>query len=206
MKIITISREFGSGGRELGKRLAEILGFDYYDREIITAITQKSGLNAEYVENTLEHHGWQDIPITFHSTLSTPAYTQSGKVQLLLEQKQVIEEIAALGKDCVIVGRNSDILLKKYHPFNLFVCSTQEAKIRRCMERTPDGESLTGKELLKQMKRIDRARAQTRELVSGSSWGKRDDFHLTVNTAGWNMKELAPAIAEFAESWFRRKL
>ena len=56
MKIITISREFGSGGRELGKRLADILGFDYYDREIITAIADKKGLNPDYVERILENH------------------------------------------------------------------------------------------------------------------------------------------------------
>ena len=51
MKIITISREFGSGGRELAKRLADILGFDYYDSEIISAVAQKSGLDVHYVEN-----------------------------------------------------------------------------------------------------------------------------------------------------------
>ena len=52
MKIITISREFGSGGREVGKRLADALGFQYYDREIITAVAQKSSLDEEYVEKT----------------------------------------------------------------------------------------------------------------------------------------------------------
>jgi len=55
MKIITISREFGSGGRELGKRMADILGFDYYDREIISAIAENKGLNESYVESVLEN-------------------------------------------------------------------------------------------------------------------------------------------------------
>ena len=55
MRIITISREFGSGGRELGKRLADILDFDYYDREIITAIAEKKGLDPNYVERILEN-------------------------------------------------------------------------------------------------------------------------------------------------------
>ena len=58
MKIITISREFGSGGRELGKRLADLLGFDYYDREIITSIARDTGLDEKYVANILERHGW----------------------------------------------------------------------------------------------------------------------------------------------------
>ena len=60
MKIITISREFGSGGRELGKRLADELGFDYYDREIITAIASARGMDEGYVEKALENHAWQD--------------------------------------------------------------------------------------------------------------------------------------------------
>ncbi len=54
MKIITISREFGSGGRELGKRLADVLGFDYYDSEILSAVAKNSGFDANYIENTLD--------------------------------------------------------------------------------------------------------------------------------------------------------
>ena len=65
MKIITISREFGSGGREVGKRLADALGFQYYDREIITAVAQKSSFDEEYVEKTLE----RGIPRTFSISL-----------------------------------------------------------------------------------------------------------------------------------------
>ena len=63
MKIITISREFGSGGRELGKRLAEHLGFDYYDSEIIFSVAKNRGLDEKYTEKLLEEHGWKNIPI-----------------------------------------------------------------------------------------------------------------------------------------------
>jgi len=159
MKIITISREFGSGGRELGKRLADITGFDYYDSEIISAVAQKSGLDKNYVENTLNNHGWQNYPITYRSTLGSAGYMQSSKVHLLLEQKKVIEEIAALGKDCIIVGRNADIILQEYRPFNIFVCAQKEAKVKRCIERAPDGENLTEKELVRKMKQIDKVRS-----------------------------------------------
>lgn len=65
MKIITISREFGSGGRELGKRLADELGFDYYDREIIESIAKGQGLDEGYVEKALEDHAWRRGPLTF---------------------------------------------------------------------------------------------------------------------------------------------
>lgn len=65
MRTITISREFGSGGRKLGKRLAELLKIDYYDREIITAIAGQSGLDEGYVEMALKKRDWQAIPLTF---------------------------------------------------------------------------------------------------------------------------------------------
>ena len=63
-RIITISREFGSGGRELGKRLSDILGFDYYDREIIAAIAEAKGLDENYVEKALESGISQRVPVT----------------------------------------------------------------------------------------------------------------------------------------------
>ena len=110
MRIITISREFGSGGRELGKRLADILNCDYYDSEIISAVAKNSGLDEKYVENQLHNHGWQNFPITFRSTLGMNTYVNYGNGELLLEQKKVIQDIAKLNKDCVIVGRNADTL------------------------------------------------------------------------------------------------
>ena len=129
MKIITISREFGSGGRELGKRLADILGCDYYDSEIIYSVAQKSGYDKHYVENMLDNHGWQKFPVTFGGTISSYPYLQSIGVELLLEQKKVIEDIAALGKDCVIVGRNADVLLSEYNPFSIFVCAETDSSM-----------------------------------------------------------------------------
>ena len=204
MKIITISREFGSGGRELGKRLADSLGFDYYDSEIISAVAKNSGLNARYVETQLDHHGWQKFPVTFRGTLNSSAYMQASKVQLLLEQKKVIEEIAALGKDCVIVGRNADVLLHAYNPFKIFVCAETEAKLRRCQERASEGENLTEKEMLRKMKEIDKLRSQTREILSGSEWGNPASYHLTVNTSDWVIKGLVPAVADFAMTWFSK--
>lgn len=205
MRIITISREFGSGGRELGKRLADLTGYDYYDSEIISAVAKKSGFDENYVKHTLANHGWRNHPITFRGTLGSSAYLQSSKINLLLDQKKVIEEIAALGKDCIIVGRNADLILKDYHPFNLFVCADINAKIKRCTERAPEGEHLTQKELIRKMKEIDKTRARTRELMAGSAWGQRDVYHLTINTTDWNIKELVPGVVAFASSWFGRE-
>lgn len=204
MRIITISREFGSGGRELGKRLADIMGFDYYDSEIITAVAKSCGLDAEYVEKMLSEHGWRSFPITYRGTLGSVSYVQSSGVTLLLEQRKVIEEIAALGKDCVIVGRNADVILSSYKPLNIFVCAETDAKVKRCMERKREDEIITEKELVRKMRQIDKMRAQTRAIISGSEWGRRDAYHFTVNTTDWDIKELASAVAELADSWFGR--
>lgn len=205
MNIITISREFASGGRELGKRLADLLEYDYYDSEIISAVARESGMDANYVASTLDNHEWKNQAITFRGTLASASYVQSSKVTLLVEQKKVIEGIAALGKDCVIVGRNADVILCEYRPFNIFVCASKEAKVKRCMERAPEGEKLTERELLRRMKKIDDVRSQTREIMSGSAWGRRDAYHITVNTTDWEIKELVPAVADFAARWFGRR-
>lgn len=205
MNIITVSREFGSGGRELGRRLADELGYDYYDGEIIAAIAKNSGLDPHYVENALEDHGWQAIPMTVHRTFASPMMMQSPQVGLLLEQKKVIEEIGKKGKDCIVVGRNADLLLKEYEPFNIFVCADMEAKIDRCIERAKEGENTTRKELEKKIRRVDKNRSNTREILSSSAWGQRDAYHMIVNTTGWDLKDLAPAVAAFAVRWFNKK-
>ena len=205
MRIITISREFGSGGRELGKRLADILNCDYYDNEIISAVAKNSGLDEKYVENQLNNHGWQNFPITFRSTLGMNTYVNYGNGELLLEQKKVIQDIAKLNKDCVIVGRNADVILKEYNPFNLFICANMESKIKRCKERSKDGENLTDKELVKKIKAIDKIRCETRDILTGTEWGKRNDYHLIINTTDWDIKELSEAVAEFATCWFERQ-
>lgn len=205
MKIITISREFGSGGRELGKRLADYLGWDYYDSEIIAMVAKNSGMDPDYVARVLGNHGWKEQNLTFRSTLNSVGYRQSGQVELLLQQKKVLEEIGTLGKNCVIVGRNADVILAEYKPFSLFVCAREDAKLLRCRQRAGEGENLSDKALLQKIRQIDKVRRQTREILSGADWGEPQGYQLTVNTTGWNIKELVPAVAAFAESWFGRE-
>ncbi len=202
MRIITISREFGSGGRELAKRLADHLNIDYYDSEILTAVAKNSNTDENYVQNMLANHGWQQYPMTFRSTLTSTIHTN--KINLLLEQKRVIEKIASMNKDFIIVGRNADIILKDYHPFNIFVCATTESKLKRCIERAKKDENLTEKELLRKMKQIDKNRAQTREILTNSKWGQRDSYHLIVNTTDWEIKELVNVVGTFANEWFNK--
>ena len=206
MRIITISRQFGSGGRELGKRLADALGFDYYDREIITTIAEKQGLDEKYVETALNHQGWRAFPLTFRQSFTYLGGSSNTHLNLLLEQKRVIENIAKMGRDCVIVGRNADVLLAQENPFNIFVCADMQSKIRRCEERAADGENLSKKEIENNIRRIDKTRGKTRELLTDSPWGKCETYHVTLNTTDWEIKELVPAVKELAlRYWESRK-
>lgn len=202
MKIVTISREFGSGGRELGKRLAQQLGFAYCDREIVAAVARKSELSEEYAARAGEQA--PGFPLTFRRTLSLPAGQQPG-MKVLLAQREVLKELAARGEDCVIVGRGADVVLAEYRPLNLFVYAAPEAKLHRCRERAPEGEQLAGRELSRRIRQVDAGRAQYYRLISGRTWGQKEHYHLCVNTTGLNLKSVAPWAAGFVQSWFREE-
>lgn len=205
MNIITISREFGSGGRELGKRMADILGYDYYDKQIISAISERCGMNQGYVEQALAHHGWQTVPLTYRHSFAASTAMQSIKVSLLLEERRVIEQIAAAGKSCIIVGRNADVLLSEHRPFNLFVCAEMQARIARCMKHAEADEKMAEKQMERSIRALDKSRAQSRALLTDCAWGQRDAYHLTVNTTGWEIKALAPLIADYALRYFEQQ-
>lgn len=204
MRIITISREFGSGGRELGKRLSDALSFDYYDREIITAIAQNCGLNEDYVAGALENHGWTSVPLTYGHSFSALTVS-SPHTELLIEQTKVLRGIAETGKDCIIVGRSADVLLEEFNPFRIFVCADMPAKIARCRERAPEDEKLTDKELEQKMRRIDKNRADTRNMIADTRWGDAKSYNLVVNTTGWDMKTLTACVAGTVTAWFEQQ-
>lgn len=203
MKIITISREFGSGGRELGKRLSDISETGYYDREILTAIAEKTELDEQYIETTINSGNIRSFPVTIGHTFS---YMSGGNntALLLAQQHKIIREIAAKGKDFVIVGRSADTILKEFKPFNIFVYADMAKKIKRCRERGDSTELLSDRELEKQIRRIDRSREESHALVSDGAWGNKSGYHLCINTSDVNIKEITPLIAEYAKQYFRR--
>ena len=200
MNIVTISREFG---RELGKRLADILGYDYYDREIITEISKRHNVDEKYVEYALNNHAWQTYSLSFHHSFVSPIAIQSPDTKLLHEQRKIIEEIANADKNCIIVGRNADVLLKDKNPLDIFVCADMESKIARCKERADKEENLSDKEIKRKIKRIEKNRARTRFLIADGEWGDRKSYDLIVNTTGRDIKILAESLAPFVESWFK---
>lgn len=203
MKIITISREFGSGGREVGKRLADALGFAYYDREIITAVAQTSKLDEEYVERTLENGIPKAFPISFGRTFSFPDVAQQNYTKLLVAQQQFITDIAEKGEDFVIVGRAADVILEDYKPLNLFVYAEMASKVKRCRERAHDGEEFTDRELMRRIKQVDSGRAVNRQLLADGGWGEKESYHLCINTTDAEIKKLIAPIAAFAQAWFK---
>ena len=202
MRIITISREFGSGGRELGKRLADALGFAYYDREIVSSIAEKCNLDEGYVENVLRKGLTINVPITFGHTFyfySDP--TSENELKVLNTQQQIIKELALRG-DCVMVGRSSGIIPVNYNPLRLFVYADMEWKVKRCRERASAEEHLTDRELEKKIRQIDAGRARHQKLLTDRKWGAPEGYDLCINTTNLEIKKIIPGLKEMALCWF----
>lgn len=202
MKIITISREFGSGGREVGKRLADELGFAYYDKEIITAVAKNSELDEGYVERILEQDTPRSFPLSFGHSFAFLDFSQQNYTKALVAQQSFIIQLARKGEDFVIVGRSADVILNEYSPLNIFVHADMDSKIDRCIDRAPEDEELTRREYERRIKQIDSSRARHRSLLADTPWGKKESYHLCVNTTGKEIKTLVPGIAAYAKAWF----
>ncbi len=201
MRIITVSREFGSGGREVAKRLADELGFAYYDSEIINEIAAHSELDPHYVEHMLESGTPRNYVVTYSRSFHIHTAIDLNITRLYAVQNKVIREIASRG-DCVIVGRGADMMLRDRNPFRIFVYADMESRIERCLGRMRDDEKLTLKELQKKIKQIDRGRAETHNIISDIKWGDKKGYELCINTTGVNIKALIPYLAEYAKNWF----
>ncbi len=202
-KIVTISREFGSGGREVGKRLADELGFEYYDREIISQVAKESQLDESYVENMLNANFQMSFPVTFGRTFIYTDVLQQNMTKLLVSEQKIIKSLAENGKDMVIVGRSADILLQEYKPLNIFVYADIKAKVKRCRERAEEGENLTDKELVKKIKQVDAGRSRQRKIIADSEWGQKETYHLCINTTDMDIKSLVPPLASFVKCYFK---
>ena len=201
-RIITISREFGSGGRELGKRLAEALHIPCYDHEIIEMIAKENGFNEDYVAHMSEKSIEAAYPLTIGHRFGVPPFQiMDQPIRVAVAQRQILENFAKSG-DCVIVGRGADVILKAYKPLNIFVYADKESKIERCQRRAPAGEDMTASEIEKRMKQIDRNRSQHHQMYSDSKWGAKESYDLCINTSRRYVKDLVPAIAKFCEDWF----
>lgn len=200
MKIITISREFGSGGRELGKRMAEALGIPCYDQQIIEMVAQKENLDKTYVSNVAQQNISAFYPATIARGFYRPNYSIMQSSQIMASQHEMIKELASEGS-CVIIGRAADVILADQKPFSIFVCADEESKLKRCHARAEADEKLTDKEMLRKCREIDKRRASYRKMFTDKKWGEASGYHLCVNTSGKEIKTLVPGILEYMKQW-----
>lgn len=200
-KIITISREFGSGGREVGKRLADELGFAYYDSEIITRLASETGLSKQYIKDISEK-GIYPYPFQFGKTFSGFNKLPSNQSEVLIAQQRIIKEIAIKG-NCVIVGRGADVILRDYNPMNLFVYASLESKIKRCKKKATKGEKLVDSELERRIKKVDKNRKKYYDLLSNQNWGDKENYSLCLNTTNIEIKTIIKPLASYIKNWFK---
>ena len=120
-KIITISREFGSGGREIGRRLAEAMKIAYYDQEIVAALIKRTKKAEEYVHYMEKERPLPLLPITTARTFGLPTnYAVTENLNFYMQESKIIQEVAKKS-DCVIVGRCADYVLRDMNPIRLFM-------------------------------------------------------------------------------------
>lgn len=199
-KIITIGREFGSGGREVGKRLSDELGIAYYDNEIITEIAKRTELAEGYVEHVMANSPSTLIPITIGRTFYMgldPIMEQNNAIYR--EQSLLIQELAEKS-DCVIVGRSADYILREKNPLRLFIYAEMPFKMERCRKRAPEQEHFTDKELKRHIQDIDRKRGKYYQFFTGQTWGDKLNYDLCLNTSRMSIEETVQAIARMVKS------
>lgn len=205
MRIITISREFGSGGRELGKRLADALEVPFYDKEILYAIAKDGNFNENYVEEVLQRGLTPNYLPTFGHTFTLgPDLIMQNELKIMSLQQHIIENLAQKG-DCVMVGRTSGIILEKFRPLKIFVYADMASRMARCRLRGDDVKTLSDRELQKNIQQIDEGRARHQKLFSDKKWGQKENYHLCVNTTGVEIDALVPAVKEYALAWFAQQ-
>ena len=193
--VITIARQFGSGGRELGRRLAEELGFAYYDDEIIAEISKRTSLSEEYVQQIVEHRPVTLMPITIgHSFYPVQHPLMEQSQNIYQEQAEIITEMSEKSP-CVIVGYCADYIFREKKLLRLFVFADMQSKIARCRTKGPEEENLTDKQLRKQIQKVEKNRAKYYEFYTGRTWGDKLNYDLLINTTNTDIKLIVNVIA-----------
>lgn len=178
--IITISREFGSGGREIGFYLAERLGIPLYDKELISLAAENSNIAEEvfqtHEEMISEPHLEDRSYVSVHpfSTL----YEIPVSDQLFVAQSHIIKKLALSGP-CVIIGRCSDIIIDD--GFHVFICAGMKHRVERLSRIEDEAER---KKLETRIRGIDKKRRDYYQYYSGNEWGNPKNYHLCLNS-GW---------------------
>ena len=191
--IITIGREYGSGGRVIGKLVAEKLGVPFYDKEILTRAAEESGL----CEEVFEHH---DEKASFGGLIASTHASGAG-LQMPLNQRVFLAQFDAITKlaaegDCVIVGRCADYVLKELeHVTHVFVYASTEKRIERIMRV----ENVTRDQARELIRKTDKQRKNYYNFFADGNWGLRSNYDLMIRTDDRDFEKIADAIISYAQ-------
>ena len=174
-RIITISREFGSGGRFIGEEVAKKLGITYYDKNIISEIAEKSGLSPEYIQESAELSPKKGL---FAYAFAGRDITGKSVEDMVYEaQRKVILELAEK-ESCIIIGRNADFILKDRNDvLNVFIHGDMPEKIQRITSLY----NVEEKEAVKMMADTDKRRRTNYNFYTDQNWGKASNYTLCLN-------------------------
>ena len=189
-KIVTISREFGSGGRTIGRMTAEKLGVPCYDQELIDRIAEESGLLRAYVEENSENvsGGWLSF------TAGRDFYGHSLQDDLIHAQTKVIREIADKGP-CVFIGRCADYILDgREDVLKVFIHASMEKRAERIVNQY--GERI--EDPVQRLKEKDKKRKAYYQLYTDRKWGSLKNYHLTLDSGTLGLETCAEIIAQLA--------
>ena len=176
-RIITISREFGSGGRFIGEEVAKKLGIAYYDKNIIGQIAEKSGLSPKYIQENAELSPKKGL---FAYAFSGRDITGKSVEDMVYEaQRKVILDLAKK-EPCVIIGRNADYILKdRDDVLNVFIHGDMPEKIKRITGLY----NVKEKEAVKMMADTDKRRRTNYNFYTDQNWGKASNYTLCLNSS-----------------------
>ena len=189
--IVTIGREYGSGGRYVGKILAEKLGVKLYDKDLIEVISNESGLSATYIEKNEQSHG--SLLANFNSQYYN---NLSNDDNLFIAESKAIKGIADKGS-CVIVGRCSNYILRdNENVVNVFLYSDDEHKVKRAVKYY----GLKEETALKEINKINKARERHYNYYADKQWKDLSNYDIAINVDSYGVEETAQVLYELIQS------
>ena len=184
--VITIAREYGSGGRYIGRLIADKLGIKFYDKDFVTTLSEQTGLSEEYIENNEQRRN------TLDALNNGYYFNLSNSDELFVKESKLIKELAEK-ESCVIIGRCSDFILKDNEDtINIFVYSNMEDKVKRVVERY----GFNQKDAEKEIKNIDKQRSNHYKHYTGKKWGENQNYDLCINSDALGVEKSADLICE----------
>lgn len=206
--VVTIGRQFGSGGRELGKKLAERLGAKYYDKELLSEAARRSGMSEEFFERNDERfpsfiNGLFSFAFGYTSGNIFSGSTSISDDSLYRAQSDFIHQLAE-EESCVIVGRTSDYVLRD-HPrtVNVFVHAPEEACIDRIMARKFDPDVTSREKARAKARRINKLRSNYYNFYTDKQWGDAASYDLTFDTSRMPIDEIVEVIVDYINRRFK---